>query len=165
MRETEAIAKQLSVQTARATLRRRAVAVFVAVILILGIVSLYNHGVHRAYYGVLSAAAALALIVQYGRERAVASNRLLAEAVVTAWRRPVRSRSRVLNAILSQLSGNAPVMKYSFTAFDQRTYTGETGWGARGLYIGARIPIVYDASKPARNHPLRSFVFFSFRER
>jgi len=165
MRETEAIAKQLSVQTARATLRWRVVAVFVAVIFILGMVSLYNSGVRRAYYGVLSAAAALALIVQYSRERAVVGNRLLAEAVVTAWRRPVRSRSRVVNAIFSRFSGNIPVMKYSFTAFDQKTYAGETGWGARDLYIGARILIVYDASKPARSHPLRSFVFYTFGER
>jgi hypothetical protein len=165
MRETEAIDKKLSVQTARAALRWRAVAVFIAVILILGMVSFYNRGVRRACYGVLSAAAALALIVQYSKERTVASNRLLAEAVVTNWRRPVCSRSRVVNAILSRLSGNTPVMKYSFTAFDQKTYTGETGWGARDLYIGARILIVYDASKPARSHPLRSFVFYSFRER
>jgi hypothetical protein len=161
----EAADKKFLVQTALATLRWRVVAVFVAVIFILGMVSLYTSGVRRAYYGFLSAAAALALIVQYGREHALVNNRLLAEAVVTAWRRPVHSRSRVVNAIFSRFSGNIPVMKYSFTAFDQKTYAGETGWGARDLYIGARILIVYDASKPARSHPLRSFVFYTFGER
>lgn len=165
MGEMEAIDNKLLVQTARATLRWRTVAMFVAVIFILGIVSLHSRGERRAYYGILFAAAALALIVQYSRERALVGNRLLAEAAVTQWRTPVRSRWRVLNAILSQLSGNIPVMKYSFVAFDQKTYTGETGWGARDLRVGARILIVYDASKPARNHPLRSFVFFSFSER
>ncbi|SRR5579885_1024099 len=164
MRETEAIDKELLVQTARATLRWRVVAVFVAVILILAMVSLYSSGVRRASYGLLAAAAALALIVQYSRESALVGNRLLADAVVTHWRRPLRSRSRVVNITLSRLSGNIPVMKYSFTAFDQKTYTGETGWGARDLSIGARILIVYDASNPARNHPLRSFVFYSFPE-
>ena len=149
-------------QTARATLRWRAVGVFVAVILILGAVSFYNRGVRRAYYGVLSAAAAVALTVQYSRERALIGNRLLAEGVVTDWGRPVRSRSRVVNAILSRFSGNIPVMKYSFVAFDQKTYTGQTGWGARDLYIGAHIPVLYAAGNPARNHPLHGLVFYSF---
>ena len=136
---------------------------FVAVILILAAVSFYNRGVRRAYYGLLSAGAALAFIVQFSKERALVSNRLLAEAVVTEWGRPVRSRSRVMDAILARLSGNIPLIKYSFVAFDQKTYTGQTGWGARHLHVGARIPILYNAANPATNHPLGGFVFYSFR--
>src|SRR5690348_889985 len=98
----------LRAQTARATLRWRAVGVFVAMILILAAVSFYNRGVRRAYYGFLSAGAALAFIVQFSKERALVSNRLVAEAVVTDWGRPVRSRSRAVDAILSRLSGNIP---------------------------------------------------------
>ena len=154
----------LRVPTTRPRLRWRVVAMFAAVILILGTASFYNHGARRAYYVALSSGAALALAVQYSRERASVSNSLAAEAVVTDWGRPVRSRSRLLDAILSRVTGNIPLIKYSFVAFDQKTYTGQTGWGARDLYIGAHIPVLYDAGNPARNHPLNGFVFYSFRE-
>lgn len=161
---TESLATEshLRVQTARARLRWRPMVFFAAVVLLLAVVSFRSRGVRSAYYGVLSGGAALALTVQYGRERALVSNRLLAEAVVTDWDRPVRSRLRAVDAILSRLSGNIPLMKYSFVAFDQKTYTGQTGWGARELYIGARIPVLYNAGNPARNHPLNGFVFYSF---
>lgn len=151
------------VQTAKASLRWRALAVFIALIVALVFVAFINHEVRRIYYGALSAAAAVALIVQYSREHALVRNRLLTVAVVTDWGRPVRSRSRAVDAILSRLSGNIPVMRYSFVAFDQKTYTGQTGWGGHRLYVGARIPILHNPEKPAANHPLTSFVFYSFR--
>ena len=154
----------LRVQTAHPILRWRMVAVFVAVILILSFVSFVNHGVRRVYYGTLAGAATLALVMQYRRERALVTNRLQTTGVVTDWGKPLRSHSRFVDFILSRFSGNIPIMKYSFIAFDQKTYTGETGWGARSQYIGARIPILYNAEKPAANHPLRSFIFYSFRE-
>jgi hypothetical protein len=93
-----------------------------------------SFGVRRAYYGTLCAVAALAMIVRYRRERALVSNRLLVDAFVTDWGKPWRSRSRFVDFFLARLSGNIPVMKYSFVAFDQKTYTGETGWGALGLF-------------------------------
>jgi hypothetical protein len=82
---------------------------------------------------------------------------------VTDWGKPLRGRSRFVNAILSRFSGNIPLMKYSFVAFDQKSYTGETGWGAQGLYVGAQIPVLYNAQNPAANHPLSSLIFYSFR--
>jgi len=45
----------------------------------------------------------------------------------------------------------------SFVAFDEKTYVGETGWGVRGLYEGARITILYNSGNPAASHPLTSF--------
>lgn len=103
-----------------------------------------------------------ALIVQYRRKSAVVHNRLSAVGVMTDYRIPLRSKSRVHNFIVSKFSPDVPRMKYSFVAFDQRTYTGETGWGALGLYKGAPITVLYNPENPARNQPLRSFVFYSF---
>ncbi|HVO81580.1 MAG TPA: hypothetical protein VMT28_12665 [Terriglobales bacterium] len=48
-------------------------------------------------------------------------------------------------------------------AFDQKTYHGETGWGAAGLKKGSRITILYNPENPARSHPLHGFLFYSFR--
>ena len=121
-------------QTAQPRFRWRIASAFAAVIVILGLVSYLNQGVRRAYYGTLCAVAALAMIVRYRRERALVSNRLLVDAFVTDWGKPLRSRSRFVDFFLARLSGNIPVMKYSFVAFDQKTYTGETGWGALGLF-------------------------------
>ena len=152
----------LRMQTARPTLRWRTVTVFLAVILILSFVSFVNHGVRRAYYGTLAGAATLALVVQYRRERALVTNRLQAIGVVTDSGKPLRSRSRFIDSILSRFTGNIPLIKYSFVAFDQKTYTGQTGWGARGLSKGAQITILYNPENPAANHPLAGFIFYSF---
>jgi len=113
-------------------------------------------------FAVLGAAA---MIVQYRRERAVAHNRLSAAGVVTDYRIPLRTKSQVLNFIGSKFSPDVPRMKYAFVAFDQKTYTGETGWNAYGLFKGAQITVVYNPENPATNHPLRSFVFYSFDSR
>jgi len=153
----------LRLQTVQPKFRWRTAAIFVPVVVILACLGFTTHGVYRAYYGGLSGLCALALTVQYRRERALVSNRLVAEAVVTHWGKSVRSRSRFAGAILSRLSGNIPLVKYSFVAFDQKTYTGQTGWGARGLYVGARIPILYNPANPTANHPLTSLIFYSFR--
>jgi hypothetical protein len=120
-------------QAARATLRLRAVAFFLGLIVILAAVSFYNRSGRRIYYGILSGVAALALVVQYRRERALVGNRLLAFGVVTDLSKPLRSRTRFIDSILSRFTGNIPLIKYSFVAFDQKTYTGQTGWGAAGL--------------------------------
>src|SRR5438477_2749615 len=88
----------LRMQTAQPRFRWRTAAMFVTVIVILGFVSMFNQGVRRLYYGGLAAAAAVALTVQYRRERALVSNRFLAVAVVTDWGKPLRSRSRFADA-------------------------------------------------------------------
>lgn len=161
--EVENSETTLRLQTLQARFSWRTVVLFGAVILILAIVALKRQGVHSAYYGALSAIGALALIAEYRRERMLVSNRLLAVGVVTDVSKPLRSRSLFVNAILSPFMWNIPLIKCSFVAFDQRTYTGQTGWGARGLYTGAQITILYNPRKPAANHALQGFIFYSFR--
>ena len=56
-----------------------------------------------------------------------------------------------------------PIIKYEFIAFDQKTYQGETGWGATGLEKGSQITILYNPENPRKSHPLGGFVFYSFR--
>jgi hypothetical protein len=152
----------MRLQTLQPKFHLRFAAVFIVAIIILGFFSFTKHGVYRAYYGGIAGLAAAALTVQYGRERAIVHNRLSAVGIVTDYRLPLRSRSRVLNFIVSRFSPDVPRIKYSFVAFDQKTYTGETGWGAFGLYKGAQITVLYNPENAAANHPLTSFIFYSF---
>jgi hypothetical protein len=149
-------------QTLQPKFHLRIAAVFILAIVFLGFLSFTTHGVYTAYYGGIACLAAVALIVQYCRERTIVHNRLSAVGVVTEYRIPLRSRSRVLNFIVSRFSPDVPCIKYSFVAFDQKTYEGETGWGALGLYKGAQLNILYKPENPTVNHPLTSFTFYSF---
>lgn len=155
----------LRLQTIQPRFRWGTVAVFAAIILALAVAAAIKHGVSKGYYAALAAAAILALTVQYRRERILVTNRLLTSAVITEHRKPLQSQSRWLNFFLSRLTGNIPVMKYSFLAFNQKTYEGQTGWGARTLYKGAQIPVLYNPQNPKQNHPLASFIFYSFQRR
>jgi hypothetical protein len=154
----------LWLQTLQPRFRWRTVFVFAAIICALVLTTIFKHGASKAYYAVLATAAALALTVQYRRERILVANRLLATAVVTEHRKPLQSQSRWLNFILSRFTGNIPVMTYSFVAFDQKTYEGRTGWGAHSLFKGARMPVLYNPQDPGKNHPLASFIFYSFEQ-
>jgi hypothetical protein len=153
-----------AIQTARPRFRRRAAIVFVAIILVLVVASFLKQGPPRFYYAALAGLATVALTVQYRREHVLAANRLVAVAVVTEKRKPLETRVKWLNVVLSRLSGNIPLVKYSFVAFDQKTYQGQTGWGANTLHKGARIAVLYNPQNPARNHPLGSFIFYSFEQ-
>jgi hypothetical protein len=135
-------------------LRRRPIILFAACIGFLGCMSYLKPEPYRAAYGGLAAAAAIALIVQYRRESVLVRNRLSATGVVTDWR--VRGKG------VPHFGKGVPVMKYEFVAFDQKTYQGETGWGAAGLKKGSHITILYNPENPARSHPLGGFVFYSF---
>jgi hypothetical protein len=152
----------MRLQTLRPKFHLRIAGVFIMAIVFLGSLSFTKHGLYRAYYGGFACLAAVALIVQYCRERKIVHNRLSAVGVVTEYRIPLRSRSRVLNFIASRFSPAIALIKYSFVAFDQKTYEGETGWGARGLYKGAQVTILYKPENPTVNHPLASFTFYSF---
>jgi hypothetical protein len=155
----------MRLQTLKPKFHLRIAAVFILAIVVLGYVGYRRHGVYRAYFGSLAGLAAAALIVQYRRERAIVHNRLSAVGVVTDYRIPLRSGSRIVRFLASKYSPEVPLVKYSFVAFDQKTYTGETGWGTFGLYKGAQITVLYNPENPARNHPLTSLVFYSFGSR
>jgi hypothetical protein len=152
----------MRLQTIQPVFHPRIAAVFILAIVFLGFLSFTKHGVYRAYYGGIACLAAVALIVQYRRERTIVHNRLSAVGVVTESSIQLRSRSRVLNFIVSRFSPDVPRIKYSFVAFDQKTYKGETGWGALGLYKGAQVTILYKPENPTVNHPLTSFILYSF---
>ena len=161
-RESNSIEARLRLQTLQPKFRLRIAGIFILAVAVLGLSSFTRHGVYRVYHGGLAGLAAAALVVQYFRERAIVHNRLSAVGVVTDYRIPLRSRSRVLNWIVARFAPEVPIIKYSFVAFDQKTYTGETGWGALGLYKGAHVTILYNPGNPASNRPLQSLVFYSF---
>ncbi|MFI5057256.1 MAG: hypothetical protein ACHQLQ_03655 [Candidatus Acidiferrales bacterium] len=163
--ETLPIGSRTLGQLLRPKFHLRIAGVFILAIVILGYVGFTRHGVYRAYFGGLAVLAAAALIVQYRRERAVVHNRLSAVGVVTDYRIPLRSGPRIFRILASKFSPEIPLIKYSFVAFDQKSYTGETGWGTSGLYKGAQITVLYNPENPARNHPLTSLVFYSFGSR
>lgn len=64
-------------QTLRPKIRLRVAAFFVFVIIFLAFISYWKRGVQGAFYGGLSALAAVCLIVQYRKEGALARNSLV----------------------------------------------------------------------------------------
>ncbi len=56
-----------------------------------------------------------------------------------------------------------PRIKYSFVAFDGKSYKGETGWNTYRLRAGTRVPVLYRTGNPSTNLPFPSFIFYSFR--
>jgi hypothetical protein len=83
----------MRLQTLQPKFHLRIAAVFILAILFLGFLSFTKHGVYRAYYGGFACLAAVALIVQYCRERTIVHNRLSAVGVVTEYRIPLRRRT------------------------------------------------------------------------
>jgi len=136
-------------------LRLRPVLFFVGCLAVLGFASYFKPEPYRAFYGALAALLTFALVVQYRRETSLMRNRLSAIGIVTEHR--VRGRHA------PYFGKGVPVIKYEFVAFDQKTYQGETGWGAAGLEKGSQITILYNPENPARSHPLGGFIFYSFR--
>ena len=153
---------RMQLETLRPEFHLRIAAIFVATILILGFLSLRKHGVYRAYYALLSASVAAAFIVQCRREHSIVHNRLSAAGIVTDYHIPLHSAPSIVRLLARKFSPEVPLIKYSFVAFDQRTYTGETGWRVGALHKGAQITVLYNPANPAANHPLRSFIFYSF---
>jgi hypothetical protein len=145
----------MRLQTLQPKLRLGVVGFYIFCIAFLGYLGYTKPGVYRAFYGGLSGIAAAALIVQYRRERVLADCRLSAVGVVTEHK--VRFKGA------PYLRKGAPLMKYEFVAFDQKTYHGETGWGAGGLAEGEYVTVLYNPDNPAANHPLSSFIFYRFQ--
>lgn len=141
--------------TTRPKLRLRPVIVFVACIAVLAALSYFKPQPYRAFYGGLAALATFTLVVQYRRETALIRNhRVSATAIVTEY--------KVTGKHAPYFGKGVPIIQYEFVSFDQKTYRGETGWGAAGLSKGSHITVLYDSRDPARSHPLRGFVFYSF---
>ncbi len=121
-----------------------------------------THGIGRVSRCGLSILGISVVLFHFSKEYRLVHDHLTAVGVVTDYRIPLRSSSRFVRFIMSKFSPDAPIIKYSFIAFDQKTYTGQTGWRARGLYKGAKITVLYKPGKPSVNHPVTSFIFYSF---
>jgi len=103
-----------------------------------------------------------AVLYHFGKEYRLVHDRLTAVGVVTDYGTPISRAPRFVRFVVSRFAADVPVIKYSFVAFDQKTYTGQTGWRVAGLYKGAKIPILYKPGRPAVNHPAGSFIFYTF---
>jgi hypothetical protein len=147
------------VQIMQPQLRLRTALFSLSIIVILALLGFTSNGVYRARFVLLGVAAGIALMVQFRRERALVYNRFSAMGVITEYNLSTAPKS--LRVLISHFGGNARRIKYSFVAFDQRTYVGETGWNTKELRVGLAIPILYNPQDPAQNHPLTSFVFYS----
>lgn len=149
-------------QSLQPHLHLRKAAIFIIAFLFLAGMGFFSHGPERLYCIGLAILGSLAFAVQWHRERALVRNRLSAVGMVTGYCIPGRSRYRIVRFIVRRFAPEVPVIKYSFVAFDQKTYSGETGFGARDLRTGDEILVVYNPENPARNHPLGGFIFYSF---
>ena len=152
--DSHSIDASLGLQLVRPKFQLRVAAFYIFCIAFLAYLTYRTHFPYRAFYGGLFVLSTAALIVQYRREHALVQNRLSAAGVVTEYK--IRGKGGL------HLGKGVPVIKYQFVAFDQNTYQGETGWGAAGLEEGSQLTVLYDPQSPAKNHPLTSFIFYSF---
>ena len=150
-------------QTMQPKFHLRIAWIFIAAVAILVFLAYARPGFYRFEYAGVAALTAGALLFHYRKERRIVQDRLSAVGIVTDYSIPLRGKSRFLNFILSKFSPEVPRIKYSFVAFDQKTYTGQTGWGGARFRQGSPITILYRPGNPAVNHPLTSFIFYSFR--
>lgn len=122
-----------------------------------------EHGINRVLYCGLSILAVFAVLYHFRKEYQLVHDHLTAVGVVTDYRIPFSDSSRFVRFIMRKFSPEVPVIKYSFTAFDQMTHTGKIGgWRVRGLYKGTKITVLYKPGKPSVNHPVTSFIFYAF---
>jgi hypothetical protein len=121
-----------------------------------------ERGPNRIFHCALAALALGAVSYHFWKESGLVRDRLIAVAVITYYGNPVQKGPRILRRIFRRFAPDVPIIEYSFVAFDQKTYTGQTGWRSRGLYEGAQIAVLYKPGKPKVNHPAASFIFYSF---
>jgi hypothetical protein len=122
-----------------------------------------ERGPNRIFHCALSILAVSAVLYHSTKEYRLVHDRLTTIGVVTYYGMGYKGNSRVLQFIMRKFSPDVPIIDYSFVAFDQKTYTGKTGFGVRGLYKGAKITVLYKPGKPSVNHPVTSFIFYSFQ--
>ena len=147
-------------QTMQPKLRWRVACFFLLAFAVLAWRGYATNGVYSAFYWGLAVVGGFGLSLQYRSERAVVHNHISAVGVVTDYNDPLSWVPRFILALAH--TARTPQIKYSFVAFDQKFYMGETGWNAAGLYKGAPITILYNPENPALNHPLTSLIFYSF---
>lgn len=121
-----------------------------------------ERGPNRIFHCALSILAVSAVLYHFTKEYRLVHDRLTAVATVTYYGMAYKGSSRFLRGLMRRFSPNVPIAEYSFVSFDQKTYTGKTGFRVRGLYQGAAITILYKPGKPSINHPVTSFIFYSF---
>ncbi len=154
VQESHSVDVGLHLQMLRPKFHYRVAAFYFFCIAFLAYLTYRTHFPYRAFYSGLFVLSAAALIVQYRREHGLVQNRLSAIGVVTEYK--IRGKGA------PHLGKGVPLIKYQFVAFDQKTYRGETGWRAGGLEEGSQVTVLYDPQNPAKNHPLTSFIFYSF---
>ena len=123
---------------------------------------LLERGPSRIFHSGLAILAVGAVLYHFSKEYRLVHDRLTAVATVTYYGKGYKGSSRVLRFLMPRFSPDVPIIEYSFVAFDQKTYTGKTGFRVRGLYQGAKIIVLYNPGKPSVNHPMTSFIFYSF---
>lgn len=121
-----------------------------------------ERGPNRIFHSGLAILAVGAVLYHFSKEYRLVHDRLTAFATVTYFGMAYQGRSRILQFIMRRFSPNVPIAEYSFIAFNQKAYTGKTGFRVHGLYPGAKIPVLYKPGKPSVNHPVTSFIFYSF---
>jgi hypothetical protein len=121
-----------------------------------------EHGPNRIFHCALSILAGCAVLYHFSKEYRLVHDRLTAVATVTYYGMAYKGGSRILQFIMRRFSPNVPTAEYSFTSFDQKTYSGKTGFRVHGLYQGVHIMILYQPGRPSVNQPVTSFIFYEF---
>ena len=153
----------LDIQTLQPKLRLHGPVVLVILFSTFPLFFFLEHGPNRVVHCGLSILAGCAVLYHFSKEYRLVHDRLTAVGTVTYYGIAYKGSSRILRFIMRKFSPEVPIAEYSFVAFNQRTYTGKTGFRVHRLYRGAKITILYNPAKPSLNHPLTSFIFYCFR--
>ena len=131
-------------QTLQPNLGVRAVTGFSLVCLMLVAIGYIRGGVSGAGLAGLGLLAAIFLVIQYGKERALANNRQTATAVVKEYTMRCKYNPHQWKGM--------PHIKYSFVAFDQKLYEGPS---VRFRYAGTPDRRHESETVPLMQLPLR----------
>ena len=150
------------IQTAQPRLRLHGPVLILILLATFPLFYFLERGPNRVFHTGLAILAVGAVLYHLSKEYRLVHDRLTAVATVTHYGKGYKGRSRILRFVMRRFSPDVPIIEYSFVAFDQKIYSGKTGFRVRGLYQGAKVAVVYKAGKPSLNHPVTSFIFYSF---